>query len=728
MIYGPSELLFKKGDQARHFFIVVKGCVNIYLSKDRYLGESRIDSENMPYEDLKRAVKNYCNKVKEKYGDVDLIRYALDPFFFDQKTYDFKHHLATSYSDGTSFGELALMRGAPRAGSAISKIETFLAALDVENFRKILHFEHNLKIERKMRFFKDSLLGDMEYNDQVKIAYYFSTKIYKKNDVIFSQGDQVKSVYIVKKGTLELRAFSKIDVLGLNKIEKDPQLRMLLERNAREVYGLINSTSVVQKVSEVGEKILLADWTEPVKEYLPPHQLYTAIAVTEELALYECSFVNYMWIKDNYPDLAASILKRSRIKNQKRAEQLSQANKIRTATEKEAKGINENNLGIKLFTVESQSQKYTLVGDQEREALKEASLKDDVDKYDYFTKSKKANLERLGDSVGEDVDDMIRGAYKQYRMKGKSRRAPTASAVADEAAGGRYKHNLGYKIFLRKFLEAAVTEEKKYYINASSVSQTRRLNSKDGNSALITTVANSKSINNSKISVQNSERIDLDKGSVPIGKKRNNFSVDSIESVQKETKIPKVSIYNFSKHSLLPVKDHYNSTGNLTLKDEPSTKQATGSNFAKTIESRKTKRSFKAALSRTDENFHSVNASSKSKKDSTFEKEASSPEDKASLITKPQVALKRDAELLANKKRLNFRLEFARKRYVASQNNLINNRSADTTQELSHRPKVENKTFYVTKQERKKQSQHSINLNSEINIISAREMFEKLEL
>lgn len=118
--YGDSELLFKKGDAPKLFYIVVKGCVNIYLNKDRYLGEARVHLDPYDEELNKKILKEYCNKIKDKYGGVDFFNLLNDGFFFDSHTYDFKHHLAAQVQAGNSFGELAVIRSAPRAASAIT--------------------------------------------------------------------------------------------------------------------------------------------------------------------------------------------------------------------------------------------------------------------------------------------------------------------------------------------------------------------------------------------------------------------------------------------------------------------------------------------------------------------------------------------------------------------------------------------------------------------------------
>ena len=151
-----------------------------------------------------------------------------------------------------------------------------------------------------MRFFKETMLGDMDYNDQVKIAYYFTSKHYPKNAIIYKQSEPVKTVYIIKKGRVELHHSHMSDMLDLGAIEKNENLKKILEKNALEIFGIVNKHKVNQKVSEIGEKNLLMDWSDSFKE---PKQLYSSHVITEEVVLYECTLTNFNWIRETYQDL-----------------------------------------------------------------------------------------------------------------------------------------------------------------------------------------------------------------------------------------------------------------------------------------------------------------------------------------------------------------------------------------------------------------------------------------
>ena len=735
--------MFKKGDSAKHYYIVVKGCVNIYLSKDRYLGEAKLDAETMSYDELRRGVIEYCERVHEKYGKIELIRYAQDPFFFDQKTFDFKHHLALSCTDGSSFGELGLMRNAPRAGTAITSCNTFLAALDAESFRKILHFEQHLKIERKMRFFKESLFGEMEYNDQVKIAYYFKKRYLKKNDMIYNQGDKVKAIYIVSKGDVELRANSKIDLLGLSKLEKDTDLRLVLEMNARSMYGLSNTTSVIQKVAEVGEKIVLNDWTDTLKEYHVPNHLYTAVASTEELVLYQCEYGNYLWIRDNYPELAKSLKDKANYKNKDRFKQLIKANSIRTDNMKANKQINEKNIGVKLFTIENQDSQYAKCNEADTKILDNQSIKEGILAIDKAVKTKKIIVSRIKDQIPGSLDDMIRGEYLQYKRKSKAESAFLESQKERKPRYGSFKESLGYNAFIRKFtMISENTHRSKHFISSRGPrSEERSLDSKKSQ-PLITSVGriekhklSGRQILNRKFSAR--ARMNNPTESFKV----TSLSVDNGKKQDDDISVPEIEIsnYNCSNRSSRAGGALKNSSNNISTRVPASaiyphthrpplskTKQSSfRQNVTRNVNSHVTENpGCDPEMSNENSVFLNKNINTRVN-DSA---EISINQKKPVLLTKRKRSVLQDLNVLVSKKPVNFRMNFLRKRHIVSQNNLLVRR--ESTEETSFSKKKQEANHIVRGHSLVHQNTSDSWIKSKqlssFNMISAKDLFSKI--
>ncbi|KAJ3238233.1 hypothetical protein HDU81_008215 [Chytriomyces hyalinus] len=86
------------------------------------------------------------------------------------------------YSDGGSFGELALMYNAPRAATVTATAESILWALDRVTFRRILM--ENTSRKRRMH----------------KIADVLESQVFNDGDIVIKQGDVGEQFYIIESG------------------------------------------------------------------------------------------------------------------------------------------------------------------------------------------------------------------------------------------------------------------------------------------------------------------------------------------------------------------------------------------------------------------------------------------------------------------------------------------------------------------------------------------------
>lgn len=398
-----SEVLFKKGDASKYFCIVIRGGINIYMNKENPEGGISRDATTLEPEDYKKTVAQICESLVADFGNINFASLIEDPFFFDQKSLGFRHHLAVKYGSGASFGELGVLRSVPRAATAIANSFTVTAILDSDNFRKILHQEQWIKIERKMRFFKESMLHDLDYNNQVKIAYYFTKKKYKKGDVIFKQGDFIKGFYIVKSGRIELRTNEVMDVLNLEAWDAGPDIRKMMEYNSLEHMGFKNWQNFVQKVCEVGEKGLLNDWEEGKEGKFV--EMYTAIAASDDVVLFECNMHNLRWVRENFPKLWKRLRKENVQKNQQRREMVEDVKNRRIADEKESKGITAKNKQAKIFSVRNNAEdisKKVIPLDIERE------LTSSTKRIYKLMSQKEKVFERLNSTSREDFEELVR--------------------------------------------------------------------------------------------------------------------------------------------------------------------------------------------------------------------------------------------------------------------------------------------------------------------------------
>mmetsp|Transcript_32112 Transcript_32112/g.67940 ORF Transcript_32112/g.67940 Transcript_32112/m.67940 type:complete len:738 (+) Transcript_32112:222-2435(+) len=114
------------------------------------------------------------------------------------------------YVSGSSFGELALMYGSPRAATIRAKTDCVLWSLDRTAFKGITG-SHKQKREeiildtiRKVKI-GDNVLGDvLRSSDIDAMALATQSDSFEKGDVIIRQGEKGDAFYIIESGTIDV--------------------------------------------------------------------------------------------------------------------------------------------------------------------------------------------------------------------------------------------------------------------------------------------------------------------------------------------------------------------------------------------------------------------------------------------------------------------------------------------------------------------------------------------
>jgi cGMP-dependent protein kinase len=114
------------------------------------------------------------------------------------------------YVSGSSFGELALMYGSPRAATIRAKSDCVLWSLDQRAFKGISTSHKQKRDEiildtlRKVKI-GDSVLGDvLEPSELDAMALATQSDSFFKGDVIIRQGEKGDAFYIIKSGTIDV--------------------------------------------------------------------------------------------------------------------------------------------------------------------------------------------------------------------------------------------------------------------------------------------------------------------------------------------------------------------------------------------------------------------------------------------------------------------------------------------------------------------------------------------
>ena len=108
-------------------------------------------------------------------------------------------------SDGSSFGELALMYNSPRAASVIATSECILWALDRMTFRRILLEGTAKKRSLYENFLKEvPVLQSLSSYERSKLADALNTESFKTGENVVTEGEAGENFYFIEDGDAEV--------------------------------------------------------------------------------------------------------------------------------------------------------------------------------------------------------------------------------------------------------------------------------------------------------------------------------------------------------------------------------------------------------------------------------------------------------------------------------------------------------------------------------------------
>lgn len=175
-------------------------------------------------ENSKKTVLSALTKKVFNKGDVIIKQGDEGDFFYiiESGTVDFyvNGNQVNSSSEGSSFGELALMYNSPRAATALAVSEDGVTcwALDRLTFRRILlegTFNRRLMYED---FLKDvKVLAGLSAHERLKLADALTTEIYPRGSKIVKEGERGENFYFIESGNCNVKKEGKGVVATLSK-------------------------------------------------------------------------------------------------------------------------------------------------------------------------------------------------------------------------------------------------------------------------------------------------------------------------------------------------------------------------------------------------------------------------------------------------------------------------------------------------------------------------------
>lgn len=167
-------------------------------------------------------------------------------------------------SNGSSFGELALMYNSPRAATVVAESDCILWALDRMTFRRILLERTSRKRSMYDRFLKEvPLLKSLSSYERSKLADALNTENYVEGKNIVTQGEGGKNFYFIENGTADVIKDGKV-VQKLRKGDYFGELALLYDSPRQATVKATSSLKVVT-LGKSGFQRLLGPAVEVLK-------------------------------------------------------------------------------------------------------------------------------------------------------------------------------------------------------------------------------------------------------------------------------------------------------------------------------------------------------------------------------------------------------------------------------------------------------------------------------
>ena len=207
-----GEVLFEMESIGYEFFIILQGIVGIFVKIP--MSENDVKavtlSENTPFpENPKSRSKSSFEGVPKSPPNVNsTVLRKTSGYHIMHRTVLLKG--IKDLSDGGSFGEAALIKGKPatRNATAVCKTDCYFAVLDKENYERIIGEHQQRQLNEKISFLKRvPILRCMNTQDLATLNYFFEMKVLRYREVVFNQGDELESVFVIKSGSIRVGYF-----------------------------------------------------------------------------------------------------------------------------------------------------------------------------------------------------------------------------------------------------------------------------------------------------------------------------------------------------------------------------------------------------------------------------------------------------------------------------------------------------------------------------------------
>ncbi|KAJ3036754.1 Rap guanine nucleotide exchange factor 4 [Rhizophlyctis rosea] len=177
--YEASRVVFRQGERGTSWFVIFSGRVEV-----------RIAPTPVAVEGQKREEEGDGEEMTSREGSAMASKVLSESKF------------VVELGEGEGFGELALVNDAPRAATILTVTECRMLRIEKADYDRVLRFIHGKEKEEKVLFLKKvPILVGLDNFDLGGIANVTHWRVHPKGSFLIQQGDPMKEVCIIRKGT-----------------------------------------------------------------------------------------------------------------------------------------------------------------------------------------------------------------------------------------------------------------------------------------------------------------------------------------------------------------------------------------------------------------------------------------------------------------------------------------------------------------------------------------------
>ncbi|CAI2385127.1 unnamed protein product [Moneuplotes crassus] len=263
-VYCPKgKLVYKEGEPVECLYILLIGNATICISEEF--------DENIEVKRLRKITDKSHTCIKKS-----------DQEFLNQK-YQF-----IRLKQGDALGSNALMNNTPANESIYCSSNCHFASLSRSRFEEVFRKIEEERNNEWRRFFKSmTIFEHLTLRSIEKLFYFCDLKVFKRNQKVFSEGDECKGFYIIYQGVAQITKEIQVSKKSKRKTSRKKILYLSSPDARREKFfanskGLNTKVIKIKTISE-GQFIGIEDSFIKYSKYSKETHSYNAVCQSAEL-------------------------------------------------------------------------------------------------------------------------------------------------------------------------------------------------------------------------------------------------------------------------------------------------------------------------------------------------------------------------------------------------------------------------------------------------------------